>query len=78
MRACELGCLLVAARCCGRKLLLDRLDMTVELHRDITMTSLMKSVKHQLHVCATHASRQPSKTSSGKGYEATRAVDRGS
>jgi hypothetical protein len=48
--ASELGCFLVPATGSRCQLLLDGLHMTVELHRDITMTSLVKSVKHQVDV----------------------------
>ena len=43
--ACGLGRRLVAACCGGYELLLQRLDMTLELHDDIILTSSLQSVK---------------------------------
>ena len=54
----ELGRLLVAPRCGGGKLLLDLLDVTVELHRDITMTSYMQSVKRTCDIAAPSPCRR--------------------
>ena len=45
--ASGLGGRLVAERCSRRELVLDRLDVALELHCDITMTSQMQSVKRQ-------------------------------
>src|SRR5688500_9299121 len=61
----DLGRLLVAARCGGGELLLDGLDMTVELHRDVTMTSSVPSVKLDYDIATPSVSRHMISTASG-------------